>query len=209
MEDDVFIGDTLVAKSDQLNADDLIGREITVRVTRARRTDSAEQPVVIEIDGGWKPWKPCKTMRRVLAFAWGENAREYVGRTLVLYRDPTVKWSGEEVGGIRIKAMSNIPSRLTVSLAATKGKKAKHIVEVFRATEPEAMSLDVFKRWLGHGITKQGWKREDVDALLRKHGGTAADVPAEKRAELAELMKGPPPAPSAEEPPEGAGLDSF
>jgi hypothetical protein len=209
--EDLLIGDTLVAKSDQLNADDIIGKEITVRVTGVRRSDTAEQPVIVEIDGGWRPWKPCKTMRRVLAHAWGENAREWIGRSLVLYRDSSVRFGSDEVGGIRIRAMSHIPSRITIALSATKGKKAKHTVEVFRPPAPAVMDLDVFRRWLGHGITKQGWKKDEVAALLKKHGGDdkAESVPEGKRAEIAKLMEAPPPAPPAEEPPEGEGQESW
>ena len=54
----------LAAKSDQLNADDLIAGPITVRVVSARITGGMEQPVTVELDGGHRPWKPCKTTMR-------------------------------------------------------------------------------------------------------------------------------------------------
>ena len=46
------------AKSDQLNADDLIGGPITARITNVRVTGGDQQPVTVELDGGHKPWKP-------------------------------------------------------------------------------------------------------------------------------------------------------
>ena len=68
MSNDVTnLRDTIIAKSDQLNADDIIGTGITITVTAVKRGDSAEQPVVIHYQGdNGRPYKPCKTMRRVL-----------------------------------------------------------------------------------------------------------------------------------------------
>jgi hypothetical protein len=54
--------DTITPKSDQLNADDMITGPITVTITGVRRGDK-DQPVVIDIDGGYQPYKPCKSMR--------------------------------------------------------------------------------------------------------------------------------------------------
>lgn len=124
------ISDTIVAKSDQLNADDLIAGPVVVRIERAAR-NTADQPVKLDISGGHKPWLPCKTMRRVLSFAWGTDAEAWVGRWVELYRDPTVKWAGDAVGGIRISSMSHIERSMTIRLAETKGgKKLEHKIGV-------------------------------------------------------------------------------
>ena len=54
---------TIVAKSDQLNADDLIGGPKTIKITRVTVTERAEQPCVINFEGDdGKPWKPSKSM---------------------------------------------------------------------------------------------------------------------------------------------------
>jgi hypothetical protein len=51
MSNDVTnLRDTILAKSDQLNADDIIGTGITITVTAVKRGDSAEQPVVIRVE---------------------------------------------------------------------------------------------------------------------------------------------------------------
>lgn len=133
MPTEADISDTIVAKSDQLNADDLVGGPITVTIAGVKRGPE-DQPVFVSIglkqaDGKDKPWKPCKSMRRALVFAWGKDSTKWTGRSLCLVRDPTVKWAGEAVGGIRIKAMSHIESRLELSLAVSKGKKAKVVIE--------------------------------------------------------------------------------
>jgi hypothetical protein len=138
----IDVSSTIVAKSDQLNADDLIGgRELVVQVTGVAKV-AGEQPVVVHITGGHQPWKPCKTMRRVLVEAWGADASRWVGRWLTLYRDPGVKWSDKPVGGIRIRAMSDIPRRVTLSLAETRGKKVQHIIEIMRPPSAVPQSLE-------------------------------------------------------------------
>ncbi len=137
----IDVSSTILAKSDQLNADDLIGgRELTVQIANVSKV-TGDQPIVIAITGGHQPWKPCKTMRRVLAAAWGTDAAQWIGRWVTLYRDDSVKWSGEAVGGIRIRAMSHIPKRVTLSLAATKGKKVTHTIDILKPPTSGPQSL--------------------------------------------------------------------
>jgi len=114
----------IVPKSDQLNADDLIGRELTIRITGVDIKGGQEQPVSIHFDGdNGKPYKPCKSMSRVLVSAWGPDSKKYVGRSMTLYRDAKVKWAGMEVGGIRISHMSNIGEDMTMALTVTRANK--------------------------------------------------------------------------------------
>jgi hypothetical protein len=186
----INIRDLIVAKSDQLNADDLISGPITVQLTSIS-VKRGEQPVTIGISGGHQPWKPCKTTLRVLVFAWGDDYPNWVGRSITLYLDPEVKWGGVKVGGIRIAAMSHIPKRIELSLAETKGKKVTHRIEVLKATSPQSaehMGLDAFQKWCGWARSN-GWTREQIAELL---GCKSADVPPEKRAELVERLKTPP-----------------
>lgn len=126
---------TIIPKSDQLNAEQLLAGPMTVTVTEVRVSESAEQPVIVyyENDGG-RPFKPCKTMRKVLLLAWGENGNAWTGKSMTLYNDPTVRFGGTDVGGIRISHMSDIPKDIKVSLTATKGKKA--LYEVKRMDAP-------------------------------------------------------------------------
>jgi hypothetical protein len=116
----------IAAKSDQLNADDLMSGPQTITITRVTASpDAAEQPVAIHYEGGeGRPWKPCKTMRRVLVAMWGKDASQYPGRSLTLYRDPTVAFGGLQVGGIRVSHMSDIDGDQTVALLVTRGRKA-------------------------------------------------------------------------------------
>lgn len=137
MSEALDVSDTIVAKSDQLNADDLIGGPVTVQITNVSKV-AGDQPVSVHITGGHQPWKPCKTMRRLLVAAWGANASAWIGRWLVLYRDPSIRFGSDAVGGIRVRQMSHIDRPLSVSLAVSKGKKAAHKIEPFQPPQERA-----------------------------------------------------------------------
>jgi len=130
---------TIVPKSDQLNSDDLIGQDRTITITHVTMDTSSEQPVSLHFEGdNSKPYKPGKSMRRVLVQAWGPDASAYDGRSLTLYRDPDVKFGGMDVGGIRISSMSHITKRLVLALTATRGNKKLFTVEVLKVPAPSA-----------------------------------------------------------------------
>ena len=124
------MSDVIVPKSDQINADDLIGRDMTITIRDVQIRGGQEQPVSIFFEGSEKAFRPCKSMSRVLVAAWGADAKQYLGRSLTLYRDPTVKWGGLDVGGIRISHMSHIEKPMTMALTATKGSRKPYTVKV-------------------------------------------------------------------------------
>ena len=135
---------TIEPKSDQLNADDLIAGPRVITITHVKaQMSSAEQPVAINYEGdNGKPWKPCKSMRRVLVRAWGPDGNDYVGRRLTLYCDPKVVWGGIQVGGVRISHMSDIAENITMPLTISRAKRAAFTVKVLSdapaAPPPEA-----------------------------------------------------------------------
>jgi len=119
----------ITPKSDQLNADDLISGPMTITVTEVT-IRAGEQPVSIHYEGdNGKPYKSCKSMNRVLVMCWGPDAKNYIGRSMTLYRDPTVKWAGQEIGGIRISHLSDLDSAVTMALTATKGSRKPYTVK--------------------------------------------------------------------------------
>ena len=121
---------TIIPKSDQLNADQLVGGPLTIVVTEVRVSSSDDQPVIIHYEGdNGRPFKPCKTMRKLLIFAWGEDGRLWSGRAMRLYHDASVRFGKDEVGGIRISHMTDIEKEIRVNLAATKGKKSLYSIE--------------------------------------------------------------------------------
>lgn len=142
----------IVPRSDQINADDFISGPRTVKIKGVSINPGTEQPVTIELEGS-KPWRPCKSMSRLLVAAWGPDAKEYAGRSVTLYCDPKVKWGGMEVGGIRVSHMSHIDSDLVLALTMTKCKKAPTRVKPLKADvaplkvvapEPDAPQADAF-----------------------------------------------------------------
>lgn len=109
-------------KSDQLNADDLIGGPITITITGVKIMLSADQKVVVSYQGdNGKPYKPSKGMFRLMAQMWGADEALWIGKSLTLVRDPTVRFGADEVGGIRIAAASHIPGGQRYSVTMKKG----------------------------------------------------------------------------------------
>ncbi|GAA1881715.1 hypothetical protein [Williamsia serinedens] len=117
-------------RSDQINADDLMSGPKVVTIDDVRR-GSSEQPIEIVTRefGPDRPYRPGKSMIRVLITAWGKEASTYKGRRLMLYRDPDITFGREKVGGIRISAMSHLDKKLVLALTVTRGKRAPYVVE--------------------------------------------------------------------------------
>ena len=152
------------AKSDQLNADDLIGAPRTITVRKVTGSDG-DQPVSIWFEGdNNKPFKPCKTMRRVLLAIWGRNASDYVGRSMTIYRDDAVTFGGLNVGGIRISHMSHIDKKTVVVVMKTKGKKAGIEVHPLIAEVRQMPNANAAADWTASFIAKVN-EAPDADAL--------------------------------------------
>ncbi|WP_052314099.1 hypothetical protein [Nocardia thailandica] len=131
------ISDAAAPKSDQINADDLMSGPRVVTIVETRR-GNAEQPVEIVTAefGPGRPYRPGKSMIRVLINAWGADAKAYTGRRLKIYRDPEIRFGPEKVGGIRISHMSDIPRKLTLALTVTRGQRKPYVVEPLPAGPP-------------------------------------------------------------------------
>lgn len=133
-----FMGTTM-AKSDQINAADLLGGPLVCQITDIQMTGAADQPISIFVDSHPQPWKPSKTSRRVLAACWSDvDPSEWVGRYVVLYNDPTVMWAGKAEGGIRTSHMSHIDGKKTIMTNATRGKKSAQTVEPYYPDNSQA-----------------------------------------------------------------------
>jgi len=130
------VRDSIVPKSDQLNADDLLTGPVTVTIKHVKRGDR-EQPIVVELEPPHKPYKPCKSMRRVLIAVYSDDPKQWVGQRLTLYRDDSVTWAGVRVGGIRISHMSGIDEPKTLLLTQTRGKRSEVTIHPLVATATE------------------------------------------------------------------------
>lgn len=122
---------SIVPKSDQLNADDLLAGPMTVTIAGVS-AGTAEQPVNIRLHGEARVYRPCKTMRRVLVHLWGDDGHAWIGRRMTLVHDPEVKFGGVKVGGIRISHMSDIPAATSIAVMLSKagGQAKKGVVTI-------------------------------------------------------------------------------
>ena len=133
--------ESIAPKSDQLNADDLIGGPVTVTIQEVVK-GSPEQPVdvrLVEFPG--RAYRPSKSMRRVMVLAWGPEASAYAGRRLTLYRNPEITFGKDKVGGIEISHLSDLDKPLTVALTATRGKRKAFTVKPLIEAPPAPTAI--------------------------------------------------------------------
>jgi hypothetical protein len=149
----VDLTESIAPKSDQINAEDLLTGPRTFTVEKVT-AGSAEQPVnvhLVELPG--RPYRPSKSMRRVMVTAWGKEAANYTGRRLTLYRDPDVTFGKDKVGGIKISHLSHLDAPLSIALTVTRGRRAPHVVQPLPAAPtPEQIASadqDSLREWWG------------------------------------------------------------
>lgn len=129
----------LSAKSDQLNAVDIMGVEPVIRIREVKINLKSDQPLLVYFDGdNNKPWKPSKGMGRILMAAWGDDYKSWAGRYAQIYFEPSVKFGGAEVGGIRVRALSDIPEAgLNCVLALNRAKRVPYHVPLLTVSQAE------------------------------------------------------------------------
>lgn len=191
---------TMIAPdSDQLDAVDLLSGPRTFAIEKVSG-GNAEQPINIKLAEFPRPWRPGKSMRRVLVAAWGPDGNSYVGRRVKLYCDTAVQFGGQKVGGTRIAALSHITKPQTVPLLVSRGKSATFTVAPLPDDEPTsapAVSDDTLAELVGmfrrKGVPEDKW----LAGVMHYAGGSASSLDAiteeQARKVLAELKKRPDP----------------
>ncbi len=172
---------TIVAKSDQINAADLIGISRTITIREVRIKAGEDQPVTIMIEGDRKAFRPCKGVRRLLVRVWGPDANKYIGQSMTIYCDPTVTWAGKEEGGIRVSHMTGLDEKIVEFMRVSRAATKPYEIEPLRAPQPAqpAQSADPARNWATAYIVA-GEECMTPDAL-----NAFADSKAVKLAELA------------------------
>jgi hypothetical protein len=189
--------ESIAPRSDQMNADDLMSGPRTFTIAEVRKSASPEQPVDVhlaEFPEG-RPFKPSKSMRRVMVAAWGPDASTYTGRRMTLYRDPAVRFGGQDVGGIRISHMSHIAKPMTLALTVTRGKRAPYVVQPLADNAPapaakpagpalvSAEQLAEVNAGLERlGITDREAKLAAVSQVVKRELGSARDLTGDEGA---------------------------
>lgn len=161
---------TIIPKSDQLNADDLISGAKTIKIRDVRAGANETQPVSIYFFGdNNKPFKPCKSMRRVLVQLWGSDGLQFVGKRITIFRDDTVKLAGVEIGGIRISHASHIAESTRLLVTTAKNKRTPMTIDVLPFVELK--DLDGAKKAIQD-------KKVTLDAILEKYDLTDEQLKA-------------------------------
>lgn len=178
----------IVPRSDQLNSDDLLAGPITVVITGVTIRPGTEQPISVHYDGdNGKPYKPCKSMCRVMVTAWGADSKQYIGRSMILYRDATVKWGGMEVGGLRISHMSDIDSALTMALTVTRANRKPYTVKPLVAADQVTISevlaaidamTDKPSREAARNLAERLTAESDITAATEAYNARIAELKA-------------------------------
>ena len=116
---------TAEPRSDQINADDFLGSPRTYTIAGVR-PGTAEQKYDVLLAGEDRVWRPPLTVLRLLMAAWGDEADVWKGRQVTLYRDASVKFGPDDVGGIRVSHMSHLPGNKPFSATVTvkRGRRA-------------------------------------------------------------------------------------
>ena len=186
MNESIDISKTIAPKSDQLNADDLIAGPKTITVTGIKLV-AEDQPVAIHFEGDdGKPYKPCKSMRRVLIKAWGPNGAAYVGRSMTLFLDEQVRFGGAAVGGIRISHLTAIDKPLSMALTATRGTKKAYTVQPLAVQKADKSALKAVLDQIAASTGKDGLSKakEMAGKLTEEDRATAAEAYKARVAEL-------------------------
>ena len=179
----------LAPKSDQINSEDLVGRTMTVTITGVDIRPGQEQPIAMSLAGTDKVFRPCKTTARLIVAGWGPDASKYAGRQITLYRDPSVKWGGVAIGGIRISHMSDLDAPLVMALAENKKNRKVHTVQPLKIEKQQAsadsLTLDAARDLIEQAPDMDSlgavWKRKTM-APFREELQAALD---KRKAELA------------------------
>ena len=185
------LSSTIIPKSDQMNADDLISGPKTVEIVSVKE-GSADQPVNVNYIGGeGKPWKPSKSMRRVLVKAWGDEGDDYVGKKITLFNNPKVRWAGKEEGGIQISHMSGLKDDKAFSMMLTisRGKRELFKVQPLIVKPKVALTDEVFDGFCTSMTAAESMADLSGIAKRIKEGNFDADGSAKLRDEYSKAVE--------------------
>ena len=174
---------TIVAKSDQINAADLVGITKTITIRDVKIKPGEDQPVSIYFEGDQKAFRPCKGVRRLLVRVWGPDASKYVGQSMTLFQDPTVTWAGKPEGGIRVSAMTGLKDAIVEPMRTSRAATKPYKIEPL--TVAAQQSADPARKWADAYIAKVNacQTAEELNAFANERAAKLAEL-QDKRQEL-------------------------
>ena len=177
--------DSIKPKSIQLNYDDFIGREsLVIKITKVT-VDKTEQPVSVFYEKGETPYMPSKSMRRVIVACWGDKKESYIGRSLKLFGNPKIKYSGKEAGGIQISELSHIDTKKTIRLTVAKGRREDFTVSPLVTEAPLDDKETKAFEWVKSKISSIDSCKtiDDLDDFTNKYSDVISSARKYKNAE--------------------------
>lgn len=170
---------TAEPRSDQWNADDFIAGPRTFTIAGVK-VGVAEQKYDIElVEGQDRAWRPPLTVLRLLVAAWGDEAATWVGRRVTLYRDESIRFGPDVLGGIRVSHMSDLPDGkpFSVKVATSRGKRG--MIRVDPLVEDPAVALNAAKKRVQAaaptGVDLKTWVPAELKRL-ELDGATTANL---------------------------------
>lgn len=154
----------LQAKSDQMNAVDFV-KPMLFKITKVDYFPKKEQPIHIHLEGcDGRPYKPCKGMLRGLVGVLGDEPASWGNRLIELYCDPSVKWAGKDVGGIRISGLGGISQPHVFPVTLNRSQRVMHAFRVLDNSQ-EAKREFVITHW--EADINEAETNEAIDAIVQ------------------------------------------
>lgn len=180
---------TAEPRSDQWNADDFIGGPRTFTIAGVK-VGAAEQKYDVElVEGEGRVWRPPLTMLRLLVAAWGDEAQEWTGRRVTLYRDESVRFGSDAVGGIRVSHMSDLPGGKPFSVKVTESRARRKNITVDPLKDEPKRTEKSLQHRIAEAISAFAAIGVDVAQLEASVGKQPGDWQADDLAELVEVYK--------------------
>lgn len=146
MIDNNDMSDTIEVKSDQLNYSDFLGKEsMIIKITKVEKNSGAQKATIHYENENGKPYKPSKGMRVAIILCWGKFKENWVGKSLELFGEPTVRWQGAEQGGIQIRSASHIEKDITFLLTISNKKRVPFTVKKLEVDKETKFDLEAMK----------------------------------------------------------------
>ena len=186
--------ESLMAKSDQITAAELMGITINVKIAGLTVKNSEKQKWTMRLEGNDKFFRPCLGMRRLIAEIWG-GPENYAGGSMTLYRETDTRYGADEVGGVRISHMTGIEAQIEVTVPIRRGVFRTYLIRPLRVEAPKpapttaapenafelahaaaSKGTDAFKEWWNSDVGKTC--REAVKPNMAEIKATAAAADA-------------------------------
>ena len=165
-------------RSDQWNADDFIGGPRTFTIAGVKAGTAGQKYDIELVEGQGRAWRPPLTVLRLLLAAWGDEASVWVGRRVTLYRDESIRFGPDAVGGIRVSHMSHLPDGKPFSVKVTTSRGRRGTITVDPLAEDHVVSAETLDTLYGLFASKGIAEESQLSGVRSVTGSRAATLDA-------------------------------